>query len=993
MRHKVIPMLFLLIFGIISNAIFSNAAIPASERAVLIAFYNSTNGDLWYKKNGWKTPPLAADGFALPGTEGTWQGISVSGNTVIAISFGQNNLSGSIPPQLGNLSNLKNLSLVFNYLSGTLPPELGNLSNLRDINLRGNQLTGPIPGELGNLSQLKNLNLSDNQLSGSIPIQFMNLANLNTVDIKYNKLSGSLPAELGNLTNLNILELCGNQLTGSIPSELGNLSLLTKLDLSDNQLNGSIPAALGNLSALEELNLFINKLSGSIPAEFAHLSNLKELRLFENQLSGPIPVDFRELSDLTLLDLSKNVLTGSLPASLGNISKLNVLDLSKNQLSGSIPAEFRKLYNLTQLYLDNNQLSGFIPPELGNLLNLGFLFLYNNQLSGIIPATFVHLTNLNWLYLHNNRLSGSIPAGFEKIPHLWYLNLSSNQLSGSIPGELGNSSSLFLLNLGNNYLSGPIPSSFTNLSNLSSLELSYNCLLVQDPMLRSWLVNMDPDWEDHQDQCRAQSEINLYPSQLYFGAGNGKVTAPQTVLVKNTGSGIFVWTATSDQSWLGVTPYTGTGSGEITITVNPSGLPEGTFTGNITVSDPNAINSPQVLPIILKIYNNTSTKAPFGEFATPLNGATVSGSIPITGWVLDDIEVKKVEIFNGVDYIGDAIFVNGARPDVEDVYSQYPLSYKAGWGYMLLTYFLPNNGSETFTISAIATDAEGNQTTLGSKTITCANAQAVKPFGAIDTPSQGGMASGKHFINWGWVLTPQPNNIPVNGTTISLWIDGVKTGNQADYNKYREDIASIFPGYANSNGAVGYFDLDTTLYENGIHAIAWTAVDSAGNTDGIGSRYFSIINPGNPSSTAASNNTPNITLTSVKDLEYLPVSPFTPGQSVKIIKGFEKDVEANENELSTNHNGLNRVVIKELEQIEMHFGENLPAIQGYIMSGNQLRQLPIGSTLDKKTGKFYWSPGPGFYGKYDFIFLIKDAENHWYKEIIEVNIETRADRQ
>jgi hypothetical protein len=162
---------------------------------------------------------------------------------------------------------------------------------------------------------------------------------------------------------------------------------------------------------------------------------------------------------------------------------------------------------------------------------------------------------------------------------------------------------------------------------------------------------------------------------------------------------------------------------------------------------------------------------------------------------------------------------------------------------MLLTNFLPNQGNGTFTILAQAIDREGHQVVLGTKTIICDNAHAVKPFGAIDTPAQGGTASGKNFINWGWVLTPQPNSIPTNGSTINVYIDGVAIGHPV-YNNYREDIAGLFPGYANSNGAVGYFYLDTTAYENGVHTIQWTAADNAGNNDGIGSRYFTIQNAG-----------------------------------------------------------------------------------------------------------------------------------------------------
>jgi hypothetical protein len=161
----------------------------------------------------------------------------------------------------------------------------------------------------------------------------------------------------------------------------------------------------------------------------------------------------------------------------------------------------------------------------------------------------------------------------------------------------------------------------------------------------------------------------------------------------------------------------------------------------------------------------------------------------------------------------------------------------------MLTNYLPFQGNGTFIIYAKTTDKEGNEVTLGSKTITCDNANAVKPFGALDTPGQGGIASGNAYVNFGWALTPQPNTIPIDGSTINVWVDGVPLG-QPVYNQYREDIATLFPNYNNSSGAVGYFYLDTTAYLNGVHTIAWSAKDNADNQDGIGSRYFTIVNVG-----------------------------------------------------------------------------------------------------------------------------------------------------
>ncbi len=159
-----------------------------------------------------------------------------------------------------------------------------------------------------------------------------------------------------------------------------------------------------------------------------------------------------------------------------------------------------------------------------------------------------------------------------------------------------------------------------------------------------------------------------------------------------------------------------------------------------------------------------------------------------------------------------------------------------------MTHFLANGGNGTYSLKAVATDVSGLETVLGVTSITCDNANAVKPFGTIDTPIPGGVASGSSYMNWGWALTPQPNTIPTDGSTINVYIDGVYVGNPV-YNLYRADIAILFPGYNNSNGAVGYFYVDTTQYSNGVHSIQWVVQDNNGNTDGIGARYFLIQNP------------------------------------------------------------------------------------------------------------------------------------------------------
>lgn len=100
-----------------------------------------------------------------------------------------NELTGSIPAELGNLSNLRKLTVINNRLTGIIPATMGNLSNLRQLWLGNNQLTGSIPAELGNLFNLRRLYLRNNQLTGTIPPELDNLSNLRKKTFDKNKLT------------------------------------------------------------------------------------------------------------------------------------------------------------------------------------------------------------------------------------------------------------------------------------------------------------------------------------------------------------------------------------------------------------------------------------------------------------------------------------------------------------------------------------------------------------------------------------------------------------------------------------------------------------------------------------------------------------------------------------------------------------------------------------------------------------------------------------
>ena len=382
------------------TANFAIDSIPVTERAALIAFYDATNGNSWTDNSGWQTPPLHTDGFAMPGTEGTWFGIGIDAGSlrVTSIDLSNNNLAGVIAPELGSLSSLNFLRLSSNPLGGTIPAEIGNLGNLTSIFLDGTQVGGAIPPELGNLHSLTQLYLSTGLMTGSIPTEFGNLSNLITLNLHGNQLGGGIPASLGNLTNLQSIELSANQLTGDIPSSLGNLANLTSLRLSSNLLSGPIPAELGNLDNLTELLLQMNDLTGSIPTELGGMASIQNLDLNHNELAGPIPASFGSLATLRYLSLEYNHLSGQIPSQLGSLVNLQALTLHANRLTGAIPSELGNLTSLLALYLNSNMLSGTIPASLAGLTNVVSFSLDFNSLIATDPdlITFLNTKDPTW---------------------------------------------------------------------------------------------------------------------------------------------------------------------------------------------------------------------------------------------------------------------------------------------------------------------------------------------------------------------------------------------------------------------------------------------------------------------------------------------------------------------------------------------------------------------------------------------------------------------
>ena len=299
--------------------------VSLAERDALVRLFNENDGLNWNNPRGWLGPP---------GTECDWNGVTCDcglGQPVCSVT-GLNLLgpSGPLSTAVFELTNLTNLSIasrVFpvpslgGQLTGELPAEIGQLTNLEVLSLKGHRFSGGVPESFANLTRLRSLRLERNDLSGPLPETVSRLENLSGIDLDNNRFSGPLPVSWSNLPELGHISLCCNQLSGSIPPEYGNLPL-TYLSLSHNRLSGPIPAQLGG-------------------------GELGWLLLRDIQLSGDLPAELGISGELEILSLADNQLTGNIPAEFGNLLKLRTLTLDNNPMSGRIPDE---IYLLPELF-------------------------------------------------------------------------------------------------------------------------------------------------------------------------------------------------------------------------------------------------------------------------------------------------------------------------------------------------------------------------------------------------------------------------------------------------------------------------------------------------------------------------------------------------------------------------------------------------------------------------------------------------------------------
>jgi Leucine-rich repeat (LRR) protein len=495
------------------------ADISPGERQSLIALYQQTDGDRWQINAGWKEPPFAPDGFAMPGTENRWYGVTCDqANTrVTALRLPRQGLAGEDLSFLSGLVYLQTLDISDNNLSGHNFAFLSALADLRNLYLRGNLFESPILPMVSQLGQLRELDLSHNRFSDENLASLAALINLEVLDLSHNRLYYGDLAFIQILPQLTHLDLSDNLLSGPFAIPWNQLKYV---DLSDNDLEWRQFTFAGS-DNLEHLDFSHNRmvfyvwgppgngplryldLSHTQVPTFPDISGFQQLEYVDlsycnlSDQNGPVPF-LNALSALKHLDISHNRL-GQYSDALFMVSGLTALeywDLSHNRLAFQQPVSIPDAVDLKHVDLSHNKITGPIDftsntnlefidvshnaltqePMQQNLSALQYYDVSHNNLQLGYLDRFSSATALEHLDASHNKLGGQ---GFDSLywltgaPDLNYLDLSDNQFRFDNLDMLGSHAGLEVLNLSNNHITGQMPF-FNSLSPLQELNLAGN---------------------------------------------------------------------------------------------------------------------------------------------------------------------------------------------------------------------------------------------------------------------------------------------------------------------------------------------------------------------------------------------------------------------------------------------------------------------------------------------------------------------------------------
>jgi hypothetical protein len=380
-----------------------------SEREALIAFYNATGGDNWVNNTNWNTSAPVR----------TWFGITTSTTDI----FGQTYTDG--------LEHVQSLSfLQFNNIAGSLPSELANLTKLAGMNFINNPLNGTIPDYIYDYPQLVFFRIQNSEMSGTISPNIQNATNLRSLLIDGNNFSGPIP-DLTNLPSFDRFLFIQNNAFqfgdfenqfSTYQSTIDNFSYTPQKPLSPKP---NIIASNGDII--------------SIPAEISGSQNNYEWYK-RTSVFGIDLVSTEETLDFVFDDASEGTYFLSVTSNLVPNLMLTTPDFSIGQDPTTSPdyATLIDFYNstggpnwtdaATNNWNTNTPLSTWSGVTLNENGNVTSIIRFSNGLEGSIPSSMTNLEQLESINISGNNLSADIPD-FGSMANIESLDLVRNDFS------------------------------------------------------------------------------------------------------------------------------------------------------------------------------------------------------------------------------------------------------------------------------------------------------------------------------------------------------------------------------------------------------------------------------------------------------------------------------------------------------------------------------------------------------------------------------------
>ncbi|XP_010486908.1 PREDICTED: polygalacturonase inhibitor 1-like [Camelina sativa] len=273
---------------------------------------NDKNALLQIKKS-LNNPPLLSSWNPRTDCCTSWTGVECTDGRVTALTISSGEISGQIPVQIGDLSDLRTLDFSYlTHLTGNIPRTITKLKNLDLLRLKQTNLSGPIPDYISELKTVTFLDLSFNQFTGPIPGSLSQMPKLQAIQVNDNKLTGSIPNSFGSFVgNVPNLYLFNNKLSGKVPESLSKYDF-NAVDLSGNGFIGDGSMFFGRNKTTVRVDLSRNLFQFDLSkVKFAR--SIVSLDLSHNRIFGKFP---RELSKLRLenFNVSYNHLCGKIPS-------------------------------------------------------------------------------------------------------------------------------------------------------------------------------------------------------------------------------------------------------------------------------------------------------------------------------------------------------------------------------------------------------------------------------------------------------------------------------------------------------------------------------------------------------------------------------------------------------------------------------------------------------------------------------------------------------